>query len=186
MTAQTIDPDYDRITDVLYSFSGLSNIDPAILQKAAERGTIVHNACDTIILDLPMDDIPDEYKGYIDSFKMWSDGKTFISKPARFYDSDLMITGECDGIYEKDGEITLFDLKTPVREGSTWGMQGSAYAYLARKLGTKISKVEFIRLKKNGSYPTIYVYPDLMSDFLICLEVYRRYFKNSKNEITDF
>jgi hypothetical protein len=177
---------YDRVTSILYPFSGLSRIDPLVLKNAANRGTIIHNMCDCIISDLPMDEIAPDHQGYIDSFKLWSEGKTFLPKPERFFDDELMITGECDGLYEEDGEITLFDLKTPLREGSTWGMQGSAYAYLAKLNGLKIDKVEFIRLKKDGGYPSIYGYPDLMKDFLMCLEVYQRYFKNNNPDLRDF
>lgn len=177
---------YDRVTNILFAFSGLTVVDPHVLQRAADRGTFVHDTCDLIINDLPTDDIPEDFQGYIDSFKLWAEGKTFLPKPDRFFCDDLMITGECDGIYEQDGIVTLFDLKTPLREGKTWGMQGSAYAYLAKHYGHKIDKVEFVKLDKGGKAPKAYIYPDTMQDFLICLAVFRKYFKNQTTEINDF
>jgi len=176
----------DRVTSVLYPFSGMHTIDPEIVRKAAHRGSIVHQVCDCIISDLPMDDYDPSYEGYINSFKLWKDGKTFLKKPGRFFDDELMITGECDGLYEENGEITLFDLKTPTREGSTWGMQGAAYAHLAKKVGYKIARLEFVRLRKDGKVAVVYHYPLMMQDFLICLQVYRKYFKNIITENFDY
>jgi len=181
-----VDPNYDRVTSVLYPFSGLHMVDIEIVRRAATRGSIVHQACDCLMTDLPMDEIEPSYMGYINSFKLWQHDRTFLQKPKRWYDDELMITGECDGLYEKDGEVTLFDLKTPLREGSTWGMQGAAYAYLAKQNGDKVDKVEFIRLKKDGSYPSVYIYPLMLDDFLTCLAVYRKYFKNAPTENFDY
>lgn len=186
MTIHYEGKEYDRVTDILFCYSCLGDIDKSVLKRAADRGTLIHNAADCIIADIPMDDIPDEYTGYINSFKLWMDGKTFLSKPARFYDDELMITGECDGLYQQNDIITLFDLKTPVREGSTWGMQGAAYAYLAKKLGYQIDRVEFIKLSKEGRYPAVYQYPDVIASFLTCLEMYRKYFKNKITDLEDF
>jgi len=177
---------FDRVTDVLYAFGGLSKIDPTILANAARRGTLVHNACDCIIADLPCDEEVEPFIEYVNSFVLWSVGKNFLDKPGRFFDEKLLITGECDGIYEKDGEITLFDLKTPIREGSTWRLQGSAYAYLAKQRGYKIDKVEFVKLDKKGAHPRVYEYDDHFEEFLRLLDVYRTYFKNIKTDFTDF
>lgn len=177
---------YDRVTNVLFPFSGLTKIDPSILRNAANRGDIVHKAAQCIITDLPCDDIPDDYKNYIHSFNQWAEGKTFLAHPGRWFDDDLMITGECDGIYEMDGELVLFDLKTPAKQGSTWHLQGSAYRHLAHKNNLKIDHVEFIRLKKNGDKPTVYGYGDSFDEFAMILTVYRKYFKNNMNELQDF
>ncbi len=179
-------PKFDRVTDILAQFSGLNKIDAEILKNAAKRGSLVHDAADCIIAGLPFDDEAEEHIGYLESFKMWMEDKNFLDKPGRFFDEELLITGECDGIYEKDGQITLFDLKTPIREGSTWKLQGSAYAYLAKKRGYKIDKVEFVKLDKKGANPRIYEYEDHFDEFLILLKVYRTYFKNIKTDLTDF
>lgn len=177
---------FDRVTNVLAPFGGLSRIDPFVLSNACKRGSLVHDAADCIIAGLPFDDEAEQYVEYINSFKLWMEDKNFLDKPGRFFDEKLLITGECDGIYEKDGQITLFDLKTPHSEGSTWKLQGSAYSYLAKQRGYKIDKVEFVKLDKKGSYPRIYEYDDHFDEFLRLLDVYRTYFKNIKTDLTDF
>jgi len=161
----------------------MGKIDPFILKNASDRGIRVHCICDCIILQLPTDQIDSSHQGYVESFKKWKEGKKFLIKPERFYDDELQITGEIDGIYEKDGEVTLFDLKTSASEGKTWNLQGSAYAYLARKSGFKIDRVEFIKLCKKGTAAKVYIYDEDMNSFLMCLSVYRKFFKNSKEEV---
>jgi len=180
---------FDRVTDVLFQFSGLRDVDPEILKKAAYRGTCVHNACDSIMLDLPMDDIDPNYMGYVRSFELWAKDKSFLPKPERFFCDKLMLTGECDGLYEEDGKVVLFDLKTPAKESPSWVLQGSAYDYLAFLYGYKIHRVEFVKLDKKGADPLVYGYPNLQShfeEFKMLLDIYRKYFKNNRSELTDF
>lgn len=171
---------YDRVTSVLSPFSGLSSVPEEILNKAKERGTEVHKICGAIMLGFP----PSEtiYQGYIDSFKKWSD-KNFIAQPERFFCDVHKITGECDGIYEENGELVLFDIKTPIKESKTWPLQGSAYAYLSRNNGHPISRIEFIKLSKNGDAPVVYTYQENFELFISCLEVYREFFKGKGKEI---
>ena len=168
---------YIRITDVLSKFSGLDKIDPEVLRNAADRGTRVHQYCDAIIEGLGLFSIEDDCKGYIDSFNQWNVGKNYLTKPPRFYDDEFMITGECDAIYKQDGKLILVDFKTPVAESKTWPLQGSAYAYMAKKLGYNIEYIEFVKLSKVGKPPKVYTYTENFDLFLSCLDVYRYFYK---------
>jgi CRISPR/Cas system-associated exonuclease Cas4 (RecB family) len=146
------DSKYTRVTEVLAPFSGMDKIPAQILQRAAERGTKVHEICDAIISGMGCPEIPENLQGYIRSFQQWG-YRDFIVKPNRFYCDDLHITGECDAIYQDGKGLVLVDFKTSVKESKTWVLQGAAYAYLARKSGYDIQRVEFIRLVKDGIYP---------------------------------
>lgn len=172
---------YTRVTDVLYPLSGLSKIDPEVVQRAADRGTLVHKICDAIINDFPYENqITDETQGYIESFLQYLP-RDFIEKPDRFYCDKHMITGECDAIYkDEDGKLVLVDFKTPAAESKTWMLQASAYSYLAKLNGFDIQKIEFVRLMKNGKSPKIHVYEENFDLYLKCLEVYRYFFKDAK------
>lgn len=177
--------EYIRVTDVLYPLSGLKNVPADILKNAADRGTKVHEICDAIISGLIKYDplkIHEEYAGYIQSFMRWYP-KSFIPKPDRFYCDDHGITGECDGIYRDEVGLVLVDLKTPLRESKSWIEQGSAYSYLAKKAGYDIKRIEFIRLDKKGQYPEVLVYDENFQSFLSCLYVYKRYFKNLREDV---
>ena len=170
---------YTRVTDVLFPLSGLKNIDPQILKNAAERGTKVHEICDAIISDMGMPSIDGQIIGYINSFNQWMP-KHFIEKPERFFCDDYMISGECDGIYEDEEGLVLVDLKTPANESKTWKLQGSAYSYLAKKAGYNISRIEFVKLSKEGKAPKVFSYVEDFDLFLKCLEVYRYFYKKGE------
>jgi len=175
---------YTRVTDILFPFSGIRNIDPNILKRAAERGTKVHNICDAIISNpyMGMPPLEDEMKGYIDSFLAWKGEKEFIEKPSRFYSEDHLITGECDAVYKSSDGLVLVDFKTSASEGNTWFLQGSAYSYLANKQGYEIKKIEFVKLDKKGKVAKVFEYKEDFTLFLKCLEIYRKFFKNVKEE----
>jgi len=173
--------DYDRVTTSLYYFSGLSQINPEILARAADRGTRVHNACDAIISGLGNFALDDDIQGYVQSFEQWMEGKTFIENPGRLYCNKYMITGESDGIYEDVSGYTLFDLKTPAKESKTWRLQGSAYSYLT-KSHYPIRKIEFVKLSKDGKKPISFFYEEDFEMFIQCLNVYRLFFKSKEKE----
>lgn len=174
---------YTRVTEVLFPLSGLKGIPAEVLKKAAERGTKVHEICDAIMSDLGFFWTSTDQKllGYIQSFNQWLP-KSFIDKPDRFYCDDIMLTGECDRIYEDYGDLVLIDIKTPAKESKTWRLQASAYSYLAKKSGYNISRIEFIKLDKEGKFPEVLTYKEDMEMFLKCLDVHRHFHKNSKDE----
>jgi hypothetical protein len=178
---------YTRVTDVLYPFSGLDQIDPDILKRAADRGTFIHKVCESIIQCMPYPEVPSSWVGYIDSFKIWYEGKNFLNNPGRFFCDDLMLTGECDGIYiNNDKERVLFDLKTPLKESKTWALQGSAYHYLANKNSCQVDKIEFVKLSKDGKAPKIYQYEPNFELYRKCLDVFRYFSLGKDSETLEF
>ncbi len=174
--------EYTRVTEVLYPFSGLKCVPPEILKNAAERGTKVHEICDALIEQIGMFNIDNKVAGYIESFNHYLPDKNFIEKPERFFCDEHMITGECDAIYQDRKGLVLVDIKTSAKEGKTWNLQGSAYAYLAKKYEYKITRIEFVKLCKEGKEPKIFVYQYDFQMFLKCLDVYRKFFNNIKEE----
>jgi hypothetical protein len=174
---------YDRVTDALFFISGLCKISPEILKNACDRGSKVHEICDSLINNLGIWDLDLATEGYIDSFKQWLPGKKFIGKAERFFCDQLMLTGECDAIYDSPEGLVLVDFKTPSKESKTWRLQGSAYSWLAKKSGYPIKKIEFVKLSKIGKPPKSYWYEEDFETYLKCLEIYRLFFKNCENDI---
>jgi hypothetical protein len=178
-----IKPGYDRVTEVLFPFSGISHVDKEILRKAADRGTAVHKHCDAIISGMGDEPIDEKWNGYMESFKKWIPGKKFFKNPGRLYDEKYMITGECDGIYQdEDGNMVLFDLKTSAKEGKTWTLQGSAYFEMMRDIGfgeddTPCQEICFVKLDRNGDDPKLFYYHPDFDEFLRLRSVYTRYFR---------
>lgn len=173
---------YKRVTETLAPFSGVKNIPISVLETAAIRGTAVHKYCDAIIEGFEIEDINPDWKGYIDSFFHWESGKKFLSKPARLYCDEYMITGEIDGLYKQEDQIVLFDLKTPLKESNTWCLQLSAYAHLLSKSGINVNKICAVKLDKTGKEPKVFEYEIDFASYLECLKIYNKFFRNKKDD----
>ncbi len=168
---------YLRVTNVLYPFSGLQNIDADVLAHAAARGTKVHKICEGIVSGLGELGVDDETRGYVESFKKWWDqGIDIIEMERRFWDDELCITGQVDFIIRTTDGLAIVDIKTSSKPSKTWKAQGSAYAYLAKKSGFEIKKIYFLHLNKTGKEPKIYEYPVDDSFFFAVYVVYKHFF----------
>jgi hypothetical protein len=75
-----------------------------------------------------------------------------------------------------DGAV-IIDYKTSYQPSKSWPIQGSAYAYLARKAGYNVTGIRFLHLNKLGLKPDIYDYPDQFDIFSKCLDVYNYFYK---------
>jgi len=172
------EPKYTRVTEILYPFSGLQTIPEHIVMNAAERGTKVHNICESIMKGLGDWGVDEETKPYVDSFnKWWSLGHKVLSIEQRFFCSELMITGQVDMILETDNGAVILDLKTSSKPSKTWPLQGSAYAYMAKQAGYDIKGIHFLHLSRLGNEPTLHVYDDQFELFKKCRDVYKHFFE---------
>lgn len=179
-----IDNRFTRVTDVLSPYSGLEKVDKEILARAADRGTRVHAACEALMMDLGNWSIEEDIQGYLISFeKWWSLGHKVLSIEQRFYCSELLITGQVDVIIETELGAVVLDLKTPQRPSKTWPLQGSAYAYLARKSGYNVQGIQFLQLDKHGEEPTLHIYDDQFEMFKKCLDIYNHFFKKKTPQV---
>lgn len=168
---------YQRVTEVLYPFSGLQSINPDVVAHAAERGTKVHKICEGIVLGIGEIGVEDETWGYIESFKKWWErGVDIVQMEKRFWDDELCLTGQVDFITKTEEGLAIVDIKTSSRPSKTWPAQGSAYAYLAKKSGYDIKKIFFLHLNKHGKEPKIYEYPVDDSFFLAILRTFKHFF----------
>ncbi len=199
---------YDRVSSVLYPFSGLNKIDPKVLEFAACRGSVCHLLIDSLIggfgkytLDSLVEDYCEDLRPgdgieeliekerekvrlMIQSFEKWVEGRVFLPKPERFFCDDLMITGECDQVTH-DG--VLIDFKTSYNESPSWILQGSAYSYMAKKAYYPIENIEFVQLSKTGGKPRIYTYDENFPLFRAHLDVFRYSYKGAKDiDVLDF
>lgn len=178
---------YYRVTEIIEVYSKMHLINPNVLENAKVRGNEVDLACKMLINGIDPLHLDEEYQGYLDSFKAWSEGKEFIPNPGRFYCDKLMLTGECDAIYKSDTGLVLIDIKTPAAESKSWPLQGAAYCYLAREIGLDIKSIEFVRLIKEGKPAKVYTYEyeKNWELFKKALELYQYFFKPKKANLED-
>lgn len=168
---------YQRVTSILYPFSGLQHINADVLAHAAERGTKVHKICEGIMAGLGELGVEDETYGYVESFKKWWEkGVEVIEMEKRFWCDDLHITGQLDLIINTDQGLAILDLKTSSKPSKTWEAQGCAYAYLAKKAGYDIKRILFLHLNKHGKEPKIYEYKVDDSFFLAIYRTFKHFY----------
>jgi hypothetical protein len=189
---------YLTVTQVLEPFSGIKDINADVIKNAADRGTTIHSICDSIAYNFRFDEesIDEMIKSYcrnqehfekekvlvrsmVDSFEKWILGKKMFNKVPRFFNDEFMLTGECDFIYKNEtGQLTLVDLKTPIKESKTWLLQGSAYSYLAKKEGYDIECIEFVKLDRAGKKPKVFYYEENFSLFKANMDAYRYWYED--------
>jgi len=168
---------YVRVTEVLYPFSGLQNIDAEVVAYAGARGTKVHKICEGIVAGFGEIGVDDETWGFVESFKKWwATGIEIVSMEERFWDDELHLTGQVDFIIRLPEGLAIVDIKTSSRPSKTWPAQGAAYAYLAKNAGYDIKKIFFLHLNKHGKEPKLHEYPLDDSFFLAILTTYNHFF----------
>lgn len=168
---------YLRVTNVLYPFSGLKDINPDIVAYAGARGTKVHKICEGIAEGLGEIGVDEETWGYVESFKKWWEkGIEVVKMEERFWNDENHITGQIDFIVNTADGLAIVDLKTSSKPSKTWPAQGAAYAFLAKEAGYNIKKIFFIHLNKHGKDPKIHEYPIDDSFFFSILRTFKHFF----------
>lgn len=129
-------------------------INSKTLEKAASKGTSVHNAIENW-LKFDIEDVPPEYQGYFGAFRMWWDKykPEVVGSEIRMCHRLMRYAGTADLIAYIDGELTLVDYKTTYTiSDMTCGVQLEAYAQALENMGVKVQKKGILHLKKDGSY----------------------------------
>lgn len=166
--------DYPRVTEVLKPFSNIEHIPEKILKNAATRGTSVHALCASIAKGAWVPDtlIEEEYKGYVESFKLWANAqvKKFHVIEKRYTEESYKYTGQVDYVViGTDNEYYLIDIKTTSRPQKTHPIQMAAYTRLLQNEGIYVRGTMLIYLDKTGQFPDIRFYEDLTKELDIFL-----------------
>lgn len=164
-------------------------IDEKVLNKAAARGTAVHNAIENYT-KYGIEDYPPEVEGYFNAFLSWfqDHGVKPYGSEVRLYHGSLLYAGTADMLAEVDGKDTLIDFKTSASISEMLcGVQLEAYkkAIESHDLEAKIEQKIIVQLKKDGRYKVEY-FParaDTWRVFTALLTVwnYKEQFKGGKN-----
>ena len=125
-----------RVTEVLSDYFDASMIDPDVLQAASERGTLVHEICAGILQGFFPPEIPEEAKGYVDSFLIFNETyiKEVLAVEAEVIHPAWQYVGHIDfaGKVGAHHEAVVLDWKTPAGKSRSWQAQCAAYLEAAR------------------------------------------------------
>ena len=130
------------------------SVDPNILNMAANRGTIVHEAIENYV-QYGIEDIDPRYGAYLDAFiDFWKDYKpTLIAAEYRMYHKYLKYAGTADLLALIDDELWLIDNKTSseVKKMLT-RVQLEAYKKALATHNIRVKRKAILHLKKTGKY----------------------------------
>ena len=179
---------YARVSDVLSPLKDFSHIDPIILKKKTELGTSVHEAiADDIEGEFPI--LSEKGLGYFLSYQRWVKHLcvNFVASETRYFDEDLMISGQIDALalmgWVQDLPV-LVDFKCTAQVSKeVWPMQAHLYAHLLEKNGVKVRpRYVFVKLDKEGAFPMTYSYnfdPNIRAR---CLEAVKNFWSLSQSD----
>ena len=132
-------------------------IDETVLNRAAERGTIVHNAIENYI-KFGVTDCPQEFVPYFSAFLRWCrDYKVeFLESEQKTYHKFMRYAGTIDLICKVNGMRVLVDYKTSAAVNRMLtGVQTEAYAKAYETHGGRVDEKAILHLDKFGNYEFI-------------------------------
>ena len=127
-------------------------VDPMVLDRAAKRGTAIHNALENYTR-FGIEDIEPEYDGYFESFRQWWElRKPFpLATERRVYHKILRYAGTVDLLCLIDGRLTLVDYKTSAQVNEKLcAVQLEGYDRAYESHGLKVENRLILHLSKTG------------------------------------
>lgn len=168
------------VTQILGKYADFSHVPEAVLESACIRGSAVHLACTNMAQGV-WSPVPTEYRGYVTSFSRWFHqyvDRVYLIEE-RLTDEANQFTGQPDLVCTLKGSsaLVLVDLKTSAAPQPLWAVQLSTYLALCEKRGLDVTRCFSLRLKGDGTTPSIREYTDswreCYSIFLSALNVWR-------------
>lgn len=132
-------------------------INTRTLEKAAAKGTSVHNGIENYI-KFGIEDVPEEHKGYFDAFlDWWGQYKpVVVASEVRMYNNLLGYAGTADLIAYIEDALTLVDYKSTYKVSEmTCGVQLEAYARALISMGVEPKAKKILHLQKDGRFKYI-------------------------------
>lgn len=136
------------------------DVDADVLNKAASKGTAVHNAIESYV-KFGITDIEPEFAGYFHAFRNWWNevNPICLASECRVYHKYLRYAGTADMPVVIGNEIILVDFKTSASVNKMLtGVQLEAYAKAYESHGFKFGGKAILHLKNDEKYSWHY-YP---------------------------
>lgn len=129
-----------------------STVDPEVLNRAASRGTAIHNAAENYA-KFGIEDVPPAYAGYFDGFRQWWDDAKpeILATEHKLYHKILRYAGTADLLCIINGKLTLVDYKTSAQVNTKLcAIQLEAYDRALESHGIKVEDRLILHLSKTG------------------------------------
>ena len=132
-------------------------VDPEMLEKAAKRGTAIHNAVENFA-QFGIEDIPPVYGGYFQAFRTWWELRKpeVLATECRVYHKILRYAGTADLICVIGGRVTLVDYKSSAQVNSKLcAVPLEGYDRAFESHGVKIDDRMILHLSRDGKYSEV-------------------------------
>lgn len=129
------------------------DIDQAVLDAAAARGTAVHERIENYIKFGLVED--GAYQGYFDAFMNWTDfyEPEFVNSEYRAYHPLLRYAGTTDCLCYINGRLAIVDFKTTsVMYEHLVKVQLEAYSRALIELGIPVELAGAVQMRPDGTY----------------------------------
>lgn len=127
------------------------------LERAAEKGTSVHNGIENFI-KFGIEDVPEEHQGYFNAFLDWwkQYNPIVVASEVRVYNAALGYAGTADLIAFIEDELAVVDFKSTYTVSEmTCGVQLEAYARALQSMGVAVEAKRILHLQKEGRFKYI-------------------------------
>lgn len=152
-------PSVSRIMEPLKD-ANYAGISERTLQRAADKGTSVHDSIENFI-KFGIEDVNPDHQAYFEAFFQWwaAVRPIVVGSEIRIYHKLLRYGGTIDLLCYIDGYLTLIDFKTTYTVSDmSCGVQLSAYEKALESHGIKVDQKMILHLKRNSKFKTI-LYP---------------------------
>lgn len=132
-------------------------VDPDVLERAAKRGTAIHNAVENFA-KFGIEDIPPDYAGYFQAFLKWWELQQpeVLATECRVYHKILRYAGTADLLCVIGGRVTLVDYKSSAQVNSKLcAVQLEGYDRAFESHGVKIEDRLILHLSRDGKYAAV-------------------------------
>lgn len=122
-----------------------SNVKPEILDKAREKGNVVHKFCEEYVLSKATIEpvITDDYSEYMFNFMyFWNEFHPLEATPEIKLHHEYNYAGTCDLLAKRGGVWYIIDYKTSSTTSLShkWGLQLALYQRALESMGYKLGK----------------------------------------------
>lgn len=144
------------VSNIMEPLSGAkyAGISEKTLEKAANKGTSVHNSIENFI-KFGIEDVNPAHQGYFDAFREWweKDQPVLVGSECRIYHRILQYGGTVDLLAYIRGKLTLVDFKsTYALSDMTCGVQLEGYSQALASHDIRVEQKKILHLKKDGKH----------------------------------
>lgn len=132
-------------------------VDPAVLERAAKRGTAIHNATENYV-EFGIEDIDPAFAGYFSSFRKWWELRRPepVATERRIYHKILRYAGTSDLLCIINGRLTLVDYKSSAQvNAKLCAVQLEGYDRAYESHGVNIEDRLILHLVKDGRFTEV-------------------------------